>query len=77
VDDSPALVVENAPEGAVLVVDGLVVGEASAYSGEHALSVRPGRHMVEVRSDGIVLLKQEVYVSGGATKTLTVPGGVQ
>ena len=60
VDESPALVVENAPEGAMLVVDGLEAGEANAYSGLHSLSVRPGRHVVEVRGDGEVLLKQDV-----------------
>jgi len=75
VDEAPAIVIANAPEGAVLVVDGIDYGPAAAYSGNQALRLRPGTHVVEVRSAGEVVLSREVFLGASSTKTLTVPTG--
>ena len=73
VNDNPALVIANAPAGALLFVDGISVGPAIAYSGENALSILPGQHVIEVRDGQRLLLREEIYLSGNATKTLFLP----
>ena len=74
-DESPSIVISGAPEGAVLVVDDLNYGPANAYSGEQALRLRPGTHVVEVRSGGRTMLRQEIFLGSDSTKTLIVPHG--
>jgi len=72
-DTRPALAFQGAPDGAVLLVDGRQVGEASAYDGQpRFLVVEPGTHLVVVRGvDGTVLLEQKVYLES-EHKTLVV-----
>ncbi len=77
VDEAPAIVIANAPEGASLWVDGVDYGAAAAYSGEQALRLRPGTHVVEVRRGEETVLRREVFLGSASTKTLTVPAGPQ
>ncbi len=74
-DENPAIVVQGAPVSAQLFVDGIAVGRAKDYSGEYSLTVLPGRHLVEVRDGSSILLRREIFVSEGVTKTLVVSGG--
>ena len=66
--DRPSLVVEGAPRGAQLFVDGNAIGEAAVYDGQPAvLLVEPGAHVVDVLDEsGRVLLRQTVLVHSEA-----------
>ena len=75
VEERPLLVVEGAPEGARLLVDGIDAGLASSFSGkEGALRVLPGRHVVEVVDGGRSLYRKEVFLGSASTKVIRVSG---
>jgi hypothetical protein len=63
-DTRPSLAFPDAPEGAVVFLDGLQMGEAAKYDGQpKTLIVEPGTHLVTIRSpDGAVLLEKKVFV---------------
>ncbi|WP_028104627.1 hypothetical protein [Pseudoduganella violaceinigra] len=69
----PTLAVQGAPEGAQLFVDGLPMGDASAYNGvSRKVYVEDGTHVVEVRQAGAVLLSQKIFARDGETSTVVV-----
>jgi hypothetical protein len=72
-DTRPSLAIEGAPSGSLLLVDGLTMGDATAYNGRPAvLRVEPGTHVVEVQdSAGRVVYRQTVFVES-ETKTIQV-----
>lgn len=72
-DTRPALLIEGAPRGAVLFVDGNDVGDAASWAGRpDVLRVEAGTHQLEVRNaSGAVLFRQRVFVADG-TKTIQV-----
>lgn len=72
-NENPGLLFSGAPGGAIVFVDGIERGRASKYSDKLALAVIPGRHVVELRSQGEVVHREEIFVSGGAIRTITVP----
>jgi hypothetical protein len=63
-DTRPSIAVAGAPAGSMLFVDGQLVGDAPAYSGQpNVLLVEPGTHDIEVRDRaGNVLFRQKVFV---------------
>ena len=80
-DSRPRIAIKNAPDNAILYVDGLKMGLAIRYSGvsgseesgeAHVLLVEPGRHRVEVKSNGEVLLSEDVFLGERTLNTLTV-----
>lgn len=72
-DNRPKIAIKNAPENAVVYVDGLKMGLASQFNGDpNVLLVEPGRHKIEVRSDNRILLSEDVFLGESALKTLTV-----
>ncbi len=73
VDTRPAIAVEGAPPGALLVVDGNAVGSADQYDGNpNVLRVEPGTHSVQIRdASGAVLFEQRVFVES-ELKTIRV-----
>jgi len=72
VDDRPTLAFKGAPENAVLIVDGLNMGNASQYDGEpKVLTVEPGTHMVRVTFNQEVIFEQRVFVES-SLKTITI-----
>lgn len=72
VDDRPKLVFKGAPEGAVLVVDGLNMGNAGQYDGDpKVLVVEPGTHSIRVTSGSDVIYEQRVFVES-SMKTITL-----
>ena len=57
-------------------VDGLDMGAAQAYtSGQNALKVLSGTHVVRVERSGSPVLEERIYLGDGATRTflLTKP----
>jgi hypothetical protein len=76
-DERPSIMVSGvAPSDAVLVVDGLVVGAVLGANGvAQAVTIEPGTHVVAVRSGNRELLRQTVFVSGNAIKTIALPAG--
>ena len=78
VDARPRLLVQGAPMGAVLFVDGRPMGEASAYAGSPGvLLLEPGTHVVEIRAGQTLLLSQKVFLGGGEQRTLTMPAAAK
>lgn len=72
-DDRPSLVLKNAPQDAVLLVDGLDMGQASLYDGrEKALLLEPGTHKVEVMRQGTLIHSEKIFLGDGETKTINV-----
>lgn len=72
-DDRPSIVIQNAPIGALLFVDGLNMGIAGLYDGrEKALLLEPGTHKIEVISQNNVLYSEQIFLGGGELKTLKV-----
>jgi hypothetical protein len=73
-DNRPAIGIDGAPWRSILYVDGLQMGKARDYKGKkHVLLIESGKHLIEVRSKkGKVILSETVFLSGTATKILTV-----
>lgn len=73
VAERPGIAIHNAPQTAILYVDGQIAGQASQYDGKtKILLVEPGVHIVEVRSaSGENLLKQKIFVES-ELKTIVV-----
>jgi len=73
VDGRPRLLLQGAPQGAVLFLDGKAVGEAGTYAGDPGvLLVEPGTHVVEVKLGERLLLSQKIFLGGGEQRTLVV-----
>ncbi len=74
VDEHPAILVQGAPAGAMLSVDGLVAGRVTDAGGApQAIRVEPGTHVIAVGSNGMTLLRERVFVDDGIVKTITIP----
>ena len=74
VDDRAQLQFANASEGAVVILDGALIGPAAQFDGrDKTLAVQHGMHHVEVRDGGRTLYSQDIYLGGDATKTITLP----
>ena len=75
-DNRPAIAIQGAAADAVLYVDGFSMGTAQQFDGRtQVLLLEPGPHKVEVISQGKRLLSEQLFLSGGETKTLTISGG--
>jgi hypothetical protein len=75
-DERPGVLVEGAPPGAVVLVDDLLAGSAnSPGGGAQIIRIEAGTHVVAVTANGQTLLSQRIFVSGDATKTLTIQAG--
>ncbi len=72
-DNRPSIVVQNAPQDAILLVDGLNMGRANQYSGgDRALLVEPGTHKIEVMYKLKSILSERVFIGGGELKVFKV-----
>ncbi len=72
-ESRPAIVVEGAPKGAILVVDGISHGEARQYDGNpDQLLIESGMHSVQVILGDDIIISRDVYVASGETRVLTV-----
>jgi len=74
VDARSRLLVEGAPRGAILYIDGKPLGEAAAFGGNPGvLQVESGTHIIEIKEGERLLLSQKVFFGGGEQRTLVVP----
>lgn len=72
VDDRPTLAFKGAPEGALLYIDGLNMGNAGQYNGEpNVLTIEPGTHTVRVTINNEVIYEQRIFVES-SLKTITI-----
>ena len=72
IDDRPALAIKNAPEGAVLFVDGLNMGLAGQYDGDpKTLTVESGTHLVKIVVNGDAVFERKVFVES-SLKTISI-----
>jgi hypothetical protein len=74
IDDRPKLQFVNARPTETLILDGISVGPASVYDGEHkTLVVDAGTHEVEVRDGSRTIFLGSIYFGGGASRTINLP----
>lgn len=73
VDTRPAVAVVGAPSGTVLFVDGVAVGDPTAFDGRpNVLRLEPGTHHLEIRDRaGAVVFSERVFVES-ELKTIKV-----
>ncbi len=72
----PTLIIKGAPVGAILVVDGLVMGPAEQFNGApNELIVEEGLHQVEIKQGNVTLHAEKAVVSNGESRTVTVNAG--
>ncbi len=63
IDSRPTLSFTGAPEGAILLVDGINMGVVSQYNGNpRVLTVQPGTHEVTVLVNNKTIFQQTVFV---------------
>ncbi|MGH9709405.1 MAG: hypothetical protein ACRD37_02520 [Candidatus Acidiferrales bacterium] len=74
----PNLIVNGAPNGSTLFIDGLQVGSATQYDGHpNVLAVLEGTHRVEIRLGESVVYSEKAFVGVGETHTVLVVGGTR
>ena len=77
-DDHPAIAVRNAPDNALLSVDGRVYGSISQFfHDDQVLRLEPGTHKIGITLQGQTLLNEKIFLGGSEIRTLTVAGGAQ
>ncbi len=72
VDSRPGISISGAPDDALLLLDGVKVGNAANYNGEpNILIVEPGTHRVVVQQGATVIFDQLIFVDT-ETKRISV-----
>ena len=72
VDLRPTLSISNAPQGSVLSIDGVIVGDAGSIAkGNQAIKLSPGTHQINASHNGNILINEKVYLGEGLHKTLS------
>lgn len=72
-DNRPSIAIQNAPNNAILVVDGIDMGPANNYNGrDKTLIIEPGTHQIEVLSFGKTLLSEKVFLGQGELKLFKI-----
>lgn len=73
-ESRPRIMIQQAPQGSVVFVDGKEVGQAKDYNGEPGvLLLEAGTHLVEVRLGDQVLISQRIFLGGGELRTIAIP----
>jgi hypothetical protein len=63
VDSRPTLSFVNAPEGAIVLVDNLKMGDAAQYTGKpKVLVIEPGTHEIVLIQNGNEVYRQTIFV---------------
>jgi hypothetical protein len=75
----PGLIVQGAPSGAVLYVDGLSMGYAQQFDGNpKVLAVLEGVHTLEIHQGTTVIFHDKALFSNGETHPIKLlPGAAQ
>ena len=72
IDDRPTLAFKGAPDGSILFLDGVNMGDAGQYDGDpDVLTIEPGTHNIRITSSDTVVYEQKVFVES-ALKTISV-----
>ncbi len=72
VDDRPTLAFKGAPEGALVYIDNINMGQAADYNGEQkVMTIEPGTHTVRVTLNNEVIYEQRIFVES-SLKTITI-----
>lgn len=72
-DKRPSIAVQDAPDEAILIVDGLNMGLANQYNGhDKALLIEPGTHKIEVVNHGLTILTEQIFLGGSELKIFKV-----
>ena len=62
-DTRPSLIITGAPDGAILLLDGLNMGPAKQFDGRpNYLVVIPGTHKVTILQNDVVIFERAVFV---------------
>jgi hypothetical protein len=62
-DTRPSLIITGAPEGAILLLDGLDMGPAKQFDGKpNYLIVMPGTHKIVILQDDIKIFERVIFV---------------
>lgn len=70
----PGLLVKGAPDGAMLIVDGLDLGAAKQFNGRpKVLAILEGAHKVSVRLGSELLYDEKIFLDAGETKSVEIP----
>jgi hypothetical protein len=76
VPDPTELIVNGAPVGSVLFIDGVQAGQPKeAGNRTQVVDVSPGAHTLEVRRDGSVAYRENTFVTSGKKVVITVLAG--
>lgn len=76
VDERPAIAISGASKGAILLVDGVQMGDASAFDGDpKVLVLEPGTHTVEIQRGGVVIYSEKVFLGRRGVTTVSVGSG--
>ncbi len=69
-DERPKISIQGAPQGTILYVDDLSMGDANQYNGvDQVLSLESGTHIVEIRSiDGSIIYQEKVFLGSELKK---------
>ena len=71
--ERPALVVKGGSSDTILMLDGLNMGATSKYDGKpNKLLIERGPHTVVILRGDEVLLEQQILVTQGETKTISI-----
>lgn len=77
-DDRPSLSVVDAPQNAILYVDGLEIGPANNFNGNpNILRLEPGTHHVEIRQGKDVIHSLDVFLAEGTQRKIKLSGSKQ
>jgi hypothetical protein len=72
----PELVITGAPAAATVFIDGVQQGQASEVKGKpQLLYVTAGEHAVEVRVGDTAVYRENIYITGGERRVVTVLSG--
>ncbi|MNR90374.1 hypothetical protein D3C72_213580 [compost metagenome] len=74
----PTLIVKGAPVGSILVVDGLVMGQAEQFNGApNELILEEGLHQVEIKQGSVTVHAEKTVISNGESRTVNVNAGAR
>jgi hypothetical protein len=72
----PELIVTGVPAGSIVFIDNVQNGQAAELSDKpQVLTVAAGEHIVEVRTDGAVVYREQTYVGSSEKRVIKVLSG--
>ena len=72
----PELIVTGVPAGSIVFIDNVQNGQAAELNDKpQVLTVAAGEHVVEVRTGGAVVYREQTYVGSGEKRVIKVLSG--